>query len=286
MKNLITSIILLVTPLMVVAQSKGAMDWKDRKNLKIDSLEYAVETINRLSFQAEYMSKVVFVGRDYNIKQFGVPVTLAYHHRSGLNLSYTGNYWSGLPNPYALTDVGIYFDKNVYPKGRRSFDPVFNFSAGYWRLFFHNGSSEERKLYTNLLALDLNHFGQLASLGAAFYYVSGSEKAYQVDLRIFKPIEIYRVLGADKLTFEPTFTTMISTISYIPFFDETTVVLGEVNVFKVANYELTLPWLYRKFKKYEVGISWHYNWPVNVTPDEDLRPFSYFTFGFVKIFAN
>src|SRR5712664_3122600 len=71
---------------------------------KIDSTEEALENVSQFRFHAGYTSKVVFVGRDFGVHQFGVAPGVTYHHRSGINLEYEGNYWSGMPNRYALTN--------------------------------------------------------------------------------------------------------------------------------------------------------------------------------------
>src|SRR5712671_2548419 len=90
---------------------------------KIDSTEEALEKISQFQFHAGYMSKVVFVGRNFGVHQYGVA--------PGVNLEYEGNYWSGMPNRYALTDAGICYEKFLSDN--------FYLSTGYWRLFFNNG---------------------------------------------------------------------------------------------------------------------------------------------------
>src|SRR5260221_7429083 len=61
---------------------------------KIDSTEEALEKISQFRFKAGYLSKVVFVGRNFGVNQFGIAPGVTYHHRSGVNLEYEGNYWS------------------------------------------------------------------------------------------------------------------------------------------------------------------------------------------------
>src|SRR5258708_17799254 len=91
------------------------------------------------------MSRVVFVGGNFSVNQFGVAPGVTYHHRSGINLEYEGNYWSGMPNRYALTDAGIYYEKTLFDN--------FYLSTGYWRLFFNKGVQEERSIFYNFFLL-------------------------------------------------------------------------------------------------------------------------------------
>src|SRR5882724_7023041 len=68
---------------------------------RIDSIEEALEKKSQFQIQSGYTNKVIFAGRDFGVNQFGATFGAAYHHKSGFNLEYNGNYWSGMPNRYA-----------------------------------------------------------------------------------------------------------------------------------------------------------------------------------------
>jgi len=245
---------------------------------KTDSTEEALENVSQFRFQAGYTSKVVFVGRDFGVHQFGVAPGVTYHHRSGVNLEYEGNYWSGMPNRYALTNAGIYYEKFISDN--------FYLSTGYWRLFFNNSDPEERKLFNNFFMLDGSWFNSIGSLGATYYFIAGTEKAHRLDLNLSKSIDFYAVLGADRLSFEPAFTFMFSTANYLLFLDDLPETeLENQGAFKIANYEFILPVIYRKLRKFEITGAWHYARPVNVIQGENLKPFSYLTLEFTRILA-
>src|SRR5258708_6302929 len=158
------------------------------------------------------MSRVVFVGGNFSVNQFGVAPGVTYHHRSGINLEYEGNYWSGMPNRYALTDAGIYYEKTLFDN--------FYLSTGYWRLFFKKSDQEERSMFNNFFMLDGTWFNNMGSLGASYYFIAGTEQAHRLDINLSKSIDFYSVLGADRLSLEPTFTFMFSTANYLLFLDD------------------------------------------------------------------
>src|SRR6266581_4252044 len=68
---------------------------------RIDSIEEALEKKSRFQIQSGYANKVIFAGRNFGVNQFGATLGAAYHHKSGINFEYNGNYWNGMPNRYA-----------------------------------------------------------------------------------------------------------------------------------------------------------------------------------------
>src|SRR5258706_4945494 len=246
---------------------------------KIDSMDEALEKISQFRFQAGYLSKVVFVGRNFGVRQFGVAPGVTYHHRSGLNLEYEGNYWSGMPNRYALTDLGIYYEKSL--------PDHFYLSTGYWRLFFNDEDPEERKLLNNVFMFEGGWLNTIGSIGASYYFIRGTEQAHCLDLNLSKSIDFYALLGADRLSLEPAFTFMVSTANYLLLLDDLPETeLENQGAFKIANYEFTLPVIYRKLGKFEITGSWHYAMPVNAIVGENLKSFSYLTLAFTRILTN
>ena len=247
--------------------------------VRIDSTKKALEKTNQFRFKTGYLSKVVFVGRNFGVNQFGIAPGVTYHHRSGVNLEYEGNYWSEMDNRYALTNAGLYYEK--------SFSDNFYLSSGYWRSFFHSSDRDERKMLNNYFTLEGGWFNTLGSLGASYYFVSGTEQAHRLDLNLSKSIDFYAILGADRLSLEPAFTFMFSTANYLLFLDD----LPDAEVsnpmaFKIANYELVLPIIYRKLRKFEITGAWHYASPVNVIQGENLKSFSYLTLEITRILTH
>src|SRR5258705_7389637 len=112
---------------------------------KIDSTEEALESVSQFRFQTGYTSKVVFVGRDFGVHQFGVAPGVTYHHRSGVNLEYEGNYWRGMRNRFAFANAGIYYEKFLSDN--------FYLSTGYWRVFFYERQTRGDQIFHNFFIL-------------------------------------------------------------------------------------------------------------------------------------
>lgn len=237
---------------------------------KIDSLEEAIENKNQFQFCAGYTNKVIFAGRNFGVNQAGATVATSYHHHSGLNIEYEGSYWSGMENRYALTEIGAYYEKSIFKN--------LDLTAGYWRLFYHNGDQEERNMFTNFFLFDESWYTSVGQVNASYFFVNGDQAAHRLDINLSKSVDFYHFLQADKITIEPTFTFTFATFNYISFLssytEETNI---SQNAFRIGNYEFTLPLSYKKLGKYELNASWHQAWPVAIPGEDKLSPVSYFT---------
>ena len=231
-------------------------------------MEEALEKISQLHFTTGYTNKVIFAGRNFGVNQSGATFGSSYHHRSGFNVEYTGNYWGGMQNPYALTEVGTYVERPVKEN--------FYLSAGYWRLFFHNGDGEERSTFTNVFMVDESWFTKFGLLNASYYYFKGSETAHRVDVSFSKAFDFYHLFWSDKFSVEPTLTVTFATVNYFAFLSGL-VDLENPNAFAAGNYEFALPISYRKMGKYELNAAWHYAMPVAVDTQEHVHNVAYYT---------
>jgi hypothetical protein len=249
---------------------------KHQQKNRIDSIEEAVERKSQFRFQAGHANKVIFAGRNFGVNQSGANFTTSYHHRSGLTVEYEGNYWSGMNNPYALTEIGGYYEKPVLQN--------FYLTAGYWRLFYHNGDDEERKLFTNFFMLDESWYTPLGQLNATYFFIHGSQSAHRMDINFSKSLDLYHFLRADKFSIEPTVTVTFATANYFSFLSSYTEQIDESQgAFTLGNYEFSLPLIYKKLGKYELNAAWHRAWPVAIPGEEKPNPVSYFTFEVAKM---
>jgi len=243
---------------------------------KIDSLEDEMESKSQFQLQTGYANKVIFAGRNFGVDEWGATFGASYHHRSGVSVEYEGNYWSGMENKYALTELGAYYDKTI--------SKHLDLTAGYWKLLYHNGDSEERKLFTNFSLLDGTWYSSLGHVNASYFFIKGNEIAHRLDINVSKPFHFYRLLHADKVTIEPTFTVTVATVNYISWLSSYT---EDTNVsdsaFRIGNYEFTFPLTYKKLGKFEVNASWHQAWPVAIPGEEKPGPVSYFTLQVIRM---
>jgi hypothetical protein len=245
---------------------------------RIDSIEESLEEKSQFQLQSSYTNKVIFAGRDFGVKQFGATLGVAYHHKSGFNLEYNGNYWSAMDNRFALSDIGGYYEKSLLKN--------LYLSGGYWRLFYTNGDKEERSVFTNFFMIDESWYTSLGLLNLSYYYIKGDEQAHRLDINVSHPIELYHFLHADKLCIEPTFIATFATINYFVWLSSLAEITSNVNedTFTVGNYEFVLPVTYKKLGKFEIRAAWNYALPVSIVREEEVHPVSYFTLNITRMF--
>jgi hypothetical protein len=175
-----------------------------------------------------------------------------------------------------LTELGIYYEKSILTN--------LVLTGGYWKLLYHNGNEEERKLFTDFLLLDESWFTSLGQVNASYFFIKGNQTAHRLDINLSKALDLYYFLRADKFTIEPTFTITFATINYLSWLSSYTEdVNGSENAFTIGNYEFTLPLTYKKLGRYELNASWHRAWPVAIPGEEKPNPVSYFTFQVIRM---
>ena len=256
--------------------SATSIHWKKNQlKSKIDSMEEALEQKNQFHFQSGYANKVIFAGRNFGVNQFGATLGASYHHKSGINFEYNGNYWSGMPNRYALTEVGAYYEKPL--------SESFYLTSGYWRLSYNNGDEEERNVFTNFFMLDESWYTSVGLLNLSYYFIKGDESAHRLDATFSRSIDFYHFLHGDKVSIVPTFTATFATVNYLFFLSSLAELTTEnENAFKAGNYEFALPVVYKKLGEFEINAAWHYAIPVAIVNEEQVHQVSYFTFEIIR----
>lgn len=249
---------------------------KKQLNNSIDSIEEALDKKTQFRFQSAYMNKVIFAGRNFGVDQFGATLGATYRHKSGINLECNGNYWNAMDIAYALTDVGIYYEKPILKN--------LYLTAGYWRLFYTNGDAEERNLFTDFFMIDQSWFTSIGQLNWSYYFIHGNETAHRLDINFSRSLDVYRFLKADKISIEPTITATFATLNYLIFLSSIEEVsIEDEGAFAIGNYEFSLPVAYKRIGKFEINAAWHYAMPVAFEAAEQVPPISYFTFEIVRI---
>jgi hypothetical protein len=240
---------------------------------RVDSLETAVYARRRFGYETEYMSRVVYAGRDFGVNQTGLNHQLSYEtaHWTVYGKAY---HWSGLPNPWAKYDLGASYHTSF-------FGEKLSTDFTYERWWYTNGTAANRRQLTNFTAAELEWDEDWAFLAADFYYMFGTGQARQANLSLGRYLDVYRVLGADKLEFAPQFTVMWATVGLTPL--NTHVNRARRNAepasdpFGLANYELSLPVTWKKLGRFEGTAAWRYDWPQRRLKGDINHPFSYVT---------
>jgi hypothetical protein len=238
---------------------------------RLDSLDYKISQSSKIVFESQFMSRVVYSGRDYGLKGFGTTGQLTYQHKSGFWLSTVGYFWEGSKVKFPKADIAVGY--------ALSLDEHLSASFGYSRWMYFGRSEEElRWVFSDFLStywtIDLGFMG----LSPSFYYQIGkSENVAQFALTASKYKELKKPFLGGKLIFEPNFTWMMSSRDryYVAQPDK-----PSGKIVRVIDYELVFPVTYRRVGKFDFSPKVHLTLPVNVLSydgAEDGKPFIYFT---------
>jgi len=238
---------------------------------RLDSLENRAYQLPRLVYEAEYMSRVVYAGRDYGVRQWGL------NHQLGFETAHWNVYakayrWSGLPNPWAKYDLGLSYHREFFGEKLSS-------EVSLERWWYANGSEADRQLLRHFAAAELEWDEDWAFLETDFYYMTGTERVRQANLTLGRYLDLYRVLGADKLELTPTLTATWADVGLAPINPRTNRPRHEPtsDAFGLANYELRLPVAWKKLGRFEGTLAWCHDWPQRRLKREINHPFSYVT---------
>ena len=233
------------------------------------------EKQTKLTFKNEYVSRVAFQGRDIGQPQWGFNSGLNFNTAGGFTASVGASYWSLInPNGIAFTSLGIgyNFDLTDWLSG----------SVGYERWFLNGdttylGANPNSNYWSLELAAEIGNFNFHHS---GFLISSKNDQSWGYDVGLTYKFE----LGDWRI--EPDVTLMSGTDNFS--LTKRTgrpgkpprVVLSNTTVYKLLNYELSLPITYEQ-KHWSATATFFYDLPQNPSVSEGVLPsFSYFSLGF------
>jgi hypothetical protein len=228
-----------------------------KSKFQMDSLDYQIHKSSRLTLENNFMHRVLYSGRDYNLKGFGASTQLSFYHKSGLWLSTVGYYWQGSSQKLPKADLTIGY--------ATALDEHLSASFSYSRwTYFGRSRDELRWAFDNFIStywtINTGYFG----LSPSFYYMtSPSENVAQFAITASKYIEIKRPILGGKLIFEPNITWMSSTKDRYSTIEPSRY---EGKDLRVIDYEFQLPIIYRKVGKYDFIPKFILTHPVNIGP--------------------
>jgi hypothetical protein len=233
----------------------------------IDSLKDVTPSIE---ISNEFTSNVVFWGRVYQQKQWGSQTNLIYKNGKGLYIYAVEFYWNKMKQPWAETDIGIEYDKQLSDNSYAS--------LVYERWINNNGAKLERGALQNDLELKFNYDFKYFSAEPAVYYMFGNSNVFQTDLIIKGNYKLFRLFKTGRAFVKPEFMITGATSSILDIVYANSQVSNLKNSFKIVDYELALPFAFQ-FKNFELKLSAHSACPINIISSENLKPFLYYTFG-------
>jgi hypothetical protein len=253
--SLVIVLILFLEP--IIAQTPAQDSAKQQLQaqiFKLDSTDYKVQNATRVELTENYMSRIVYSGRDYGVKGYGLSTQLSYKMKNGLWLSAIGYHWQKFDVKMPKTDLVVGYARTL---GNRVGASV---SYSRW-LYFGKSQSELKWAFNHFMSMYVGINATYFSIAPQIYYmVSPTENVAQFAITISKNKEWRPILGG-KLIFEPNLTWMTSTKDT---YSDTDPSVKTGKILRVINYELGLPLIYRKIGKYEVTARYILSLPVNV----------------------
>jgi hypothetical protein len=250
--------------LTVEAQQNRMKNWSSipgvnlRDSLNPDSLRTAFFTIG-----SDYANRVLFCGRDFGERQFGVSPYVIYNFRGGLYVYTVFDFWSATPRKPARNVLGIGYETD--PNKRLSVQ------LGYERWFNHYEDSYFDNALKHEIEVGLDYKLRRVSLEPTFYYFFGLERIYELDLTVSRP---YRLLNKRvRIFITPEFTTTFATPVFSWMFYEFPDPEYDYEKFRLVDFEGGTSFTLTR-GNFEMVISGRYNAPVQVA-NEVLAPFFY-----------
>lgn len=232
-----------------------------------------------------FTTNVNYKGRIIDENQFGNTPSILLEMPIGINLYAAENYWSQEKKPFALTELGIGYEKE--------FLDYFTIGADYERWIFTNGTKKERKYLTNFGAAYLNFESEHIYANAMYSYVWGTAhaSAINLDFAYIKKFNFVKKLRC--IEFKPTFTFIAGNPNYTlgnvksakagQSISNTTSIAKD-NSFTALDYETSLA-ITTRWKKFKLIAEQHFAFPVNGTSDIPAYNFNYFTLQLDYIFG-
>jgi hypothetical protein len=245
-----------------------------------DSAFYAQDSINGITpsieLGTEYANKILFWGRDFGIQQFGVQPYAIFKTGKGFYFYGSQYYWSGLANPWAKTDIGVGYEKQVTDR--------LYLSGGYERWIFYNGNSHDRHGLQNYFELQVNYDFGLFMIEPTIYYMTGNRNIFQADLMIKGDYQLFVFLKKGRVFFQPEILMTSATSTYFAAgLGSSNTVQSQNGKFKIVDYELMLP-LSFNLNNTDLKLAYHFACPIAINASESVHTTSYLTVSLSRNF--
>lgn len=257
---MIRNLLVIVLPCLYghgLAQSlpnEAAKTTRQAQRHQLDSTDYKVQTSTRLELNEDFMSRIMYSGRDYGVKGYGLSTQLSLKHKSGFWVSAIAYHWQKFEVKLPKTDLIVGYSAALSDRVGASL------SYSRW-LYFGKSQSELTWAFNHFMSAYMGINATYFTIAPQFYYmISPSENVAQFAVSISKNKE-WRPVWGGKLIFEPNLTWMTSTTDRYDIADPTHKAGKSL---RVIDYELGLPLIYRKVGKYDLTARYIISLPVNV----------------------
>ncbi|MEO6903479.1 MAG: hypothetical protein ABI315_10005 [Bacteroidia bacterium] len=256
--------LLLLATFKIHSQNRVAPIMKDSI---IDYIDSVKDVTSCIEFNNRFDNKLVFWGRDFGDKQYGVESNIIYKQGKGLYLYLTNNYWSAMVNKFAKIDLGIGYE--------HQFNDRIYASARYERWFFQNGRRYGRRALKNCINANLDIDLDYINVETSLYSMWGIEHVYQIDLNLYQEIQLFPIFKSGFVTTTPQFLTSFANQALLPIYSDVSFNYINERKFTLVDMELSLP-IQLKIRNLKIGPDFHYNIPIKIE-NEEINPFFYFS---------
>ena len=267
-------------------------NFADAQTLEKDSIKEIVK--NKFEISLEGMSKAIYAGRNYGVDQVGLNPSIAFNHKSGLNLSIFVYGMGKTEGLIAETDFGISFTKKISSK--------FNITPGYSYIL---NRSDSANLLNNVISLAEELDFDFISINNYLAFSFGKSNAWYDEVALSKYISLFAV-NKSKLFLSPTFVMVMGTKESLATFGHgattyketiskivrngkangkgnghsipadttattTSTTTGISKKFMALSYDFMLPITY-SYKIFSFSVIPHYDIPVNLSAAESTLP--------------
>lgn len=202
----------------------------------LDSLMALRAGYSMLSVSTGYISQITNAGRDFGIEQYGLHLSAAYYHRSGLYGDITGYWNSDLEPNYNPTVINLGYMRSL---GRR-----WMLNAGYEYFWYNQGGTqnvdEPAPAYPLRHSFNLSGYYDLKwlSTGPDYSFLLGDETAHRLRWSVMSNINIRTKGFIDRINIMPG----------------AGILLGNANVYSLnATYAYTKAEIFRFVHRQMVG---------------------------------
>jgi len=262
---------LLLTALCLCAGSLYAQQSKSKSRtntllLTGSEKDSVIQNKPVLILGSEYDNRVIFCGRDFGERQFGLSPYLSYYSGKGFYSYGTIDFWSAVPRKPARHVIGLGYEVN----------PLKNVSvfAGYERWFNHYEDPYFDRAMQNELETGMVYTLKQFSFKPSLYYYFGLERIFQLD---FTLSHNHNFLSSGKINFGviSEFTTTLATPVFSYIFYEFPDPDYDYEKLRLVDFDGNLSLLVR-WHHLELLGTVHFNFPIAVA-NESLDSFNYFT---------
>lgn len=239
----------------------------------VDSLDNQVLKSGFAYAGTSFTSNVNALGRDNNINQWSVDPIMGIH-KYNTDVYLNSFRWSKTDPKWAETDIGI-------SKLWQISDPI-SFITTYEHAFIRYGSEDDQLGLNNLFSTQFSYTNKFFDFDARYEYDFGRSAASVVEFSLGHEFDFYDVFVRDKVEITPRF--------YMTYLGSGTANTGSfsartgLDALQIANYEIELPFTWRKIGNVEASISLNYAIPKNVLAEEgNGKPIFYMAGSVVKI---